>query len=55
MTAEQVVLFAGTAVRASQAAHKEDGHAYRDQHGDDAPICREPVNQMMHMQENLRN
>jgi hypothetical protein len=55
VAAEEVILFAGAAVRASQAADKEHSHAHRNQHGDHASVRRKPMNKVMHMQENLRS
>jgi hypothetical protein len=42
---------AAGAVRASEAANKQDSHAYRYQNGKDASVTREPVNQVMHILE----
>lgn len=51
VAAEEIVLVAAGAVRASEAANKQDSHAYRYQNGKDASVTREPVNQVMHILE----
>ena len=46
---EQVVFVARRAVRAAQAADQQHGHAYGDQHGDQAAIRIEPMDEVVHI------
>jgi hypothetical protein len=45
---EKFVLFAAAALGALQAAHKENGHAYRDQDGQQVGIRCDPVRKDAH-------
>src|SRR5271166_5621748 len=47
---EEVVFFAAGAVRALEAADKQNRNAHRDQDGEDAFVGRKPMNQYMHTQ-----
>jgi hypothetical protein len=49
--AEEVVLVAAGAVGASQAADQKDGNADCHQHSQDASVRREPMDQMVHIQD----
>jgi hypothetical protein len=51
VAAEEVVFVAAGAVGASQAADEKDGNAHCDQDSQDASVRREPMNQMMHIQD----
>jgi hypothetical protein len=51
VAAEQVVFVAAGAVRASQAADQEDRNAHRHQDSQEASVRREPMDQMVHIQD----
>lgn len=53
--AEQVILVAAWAIRASQAANKKHRNAHRHHNGQDASTRRKPMNQAMHNQDSKQS
>jgi hypothetical protein len=51
VAAEEVVFVAAGAVGASQAADEKDRYAHCHQDSQDASVRREPMDQMMHIQD----
>jgi len=45
---EKIVFLAAAALGALKTANNEHGHAYRDKHGENASIHREPMHQVLH-------
>jgi hypothetical protein len=45
---EELVLVAAAALSALKTAHQKQSYAHRDQHGENAFVCREPMRYVLH-------